>query len=163
MRPFPIILLLLAGCASVNESALWKNHDLGPFALKLPSYLRQTKVQGEDSYVGRFRAPGLTVEFDYGEHSDPLAYEGELGFVRAVRLIDGRHAVVASWTRVDSLPYVTAIHFPSVTTKDSKLTIYILSDKPQAVSEEIFSSVRFRKEEPNKITTDNSGASPLRV
>lgn len=148
MKLLASIFLLVAACTPGAASDLSKNHDLGPFSLTLPSSLRQIKTQGADSYVGSFEGPGLRVEFDYGWYSDPLRPDGQTGFVRTERQIGGRRAVIASWKRVSSLPYVAAIHFPAIIPNGSKLTIYLFSEQPLPMSEQIFSSVKFRPEEP---------------
>src|SRR5690606_26749910 len=47
-------------------------HDEGDFTLLLPPDFARAEVQGIDSRVGRWEAPGRSVSYDLGAYSNPL-------------------------------------------------------------------------------------------
>jgi hypothetical protein len=160
MKLIVLLCLLLLGCANPPREAAWTTHDFDAFTVSLPSLLAYFPEQGEDSFVGRFEAPGVRVEFDYGAHSDPLAYDEEVGFSRVDRVIDGRPAVIAAWREKESGSHVSAVHFPSAGSSDHKLTIYVFSRTPYPPASRIFESVTMARRKPNQTHQHNAGGRP---
>jgi hypothetical protein len=143
-----LVLLLLVGCATSPAAYRFKETDVGPFTVTLPSHLRPRPLGGIDSLVGGYEALGIQVHFDYGAFSNRLNNEDEKGFVRSSAVIDGRNCVLASWETAGSLPNVTAIHFPGTTDGGRNgLTLVVEYTRPEfaKMAEQICRSIRFKK------------------
>lgn len=94
----------------------WERVDAGPFSLQLPREYRKQEVHGIDSFVGRYRAPGRELGFDYGVYSGALEeWRGEgrefhacrdsvsphlVRFVTA-RSADGGYLAGAAWRQLE--------------------------------------------------------------
>lgn len=102
------LVLAVAGCASARPpapavdpcapgaaAAGWQAVDAGPFSLGLPPGFQRREVQGIDSYVGQWDAPGgRAVSFDYGAWSSSLdEMEAALRDYRECTTEIGGHAV----------------------------------------------------------------------
>ena len=59
-----------------------------------PPDMKEEKVQGEDSYVGKYVSPTMEVSFDYGIYSGE--YSGDKAKVEQITL-DDRKATLATW------------------------------------------------------------------
>ncbi len=77
------VLLSSAACATqptgeaacefpVPSTAEWVTWDEGTFTLQLPPEYTKVPVQGIDSQVGRWEAPGRWLDYDLGFYSNPL-------------------------------------------------------------------------------------------
>lgn len=130
----------------------WTQHNRGPFSFRLPSEYQQEEVQGIDSYVESYRAPGREFGFDYGPYSDPLIWhgsdmrefqacrtsvDGHLVKLVTARMADGTYLAGAAWRELDSKSQGN-LH----------LTMHVRSETTAAQQEAlgIFRSVRFRKQ-----------------
>ena len=65
--------------ASIQGNAIcsdieWREEDLGPFSLLLPTDMRKEEVQGIDSYVGKYTRNEMQLSFDYGWYSNAQNY-----------------------------------------------------------------------------------------
>ena len=54
------------------STAGWSAHDEGAFTVQLPPAYERVTIQGIDSQVGRWEAPGKRVSYDLGAYSNPL-------------------------------------------------------------------------------------------
>ena len=59
-----------------------------------PPDMKEQKVQGEDSYEGKYVSPTMEVRFDYGMYSGE--YSGDKAKVEEITL-DDRKATLATW------------------------------------------------------------------
>jgi hypothetical protein len=64
------------------------------FTFRGPADLKEEKIQGEDSFVGKYISPTMNIEFDYGIYSG--AYSGEKYKLQDIT-VDSRKAVLAKW------------------------------------------------------------------
>lgn len=72
----------------------WHVVDTNFFTVSLPSEWKFNPMQGIDSYVGEFVGDGVTLGFDYGWYSNPLADEGDSHYTVTYETIDDRHAKI---------------------------------------------------------------------
>jgi hypothetical protein len=59
-----------------------------------PADLKEEKVRGVDSFVGKYTSPTMRIEFDYGMFSGE--YKGDKYKLEEIT-VDGRKAVLAKW------------------------------------------------------------------
>jgi hypothetical protein len=59
---FILALPLIIACISTAED--WKKLDLGAFEISIPKEWNYQKDQGEDSFVGKFIGPAVSLSFD---------------------------------------------------------------------------------------------------
>jgi heat shock protein HslJ len=99
--------------AAMPPTAGWTVYDEGAFTIQLPPSYARVDVQGIDSQVGRWEAPGKRITYDLGFHSHPLqqdevhSYPGLVvcqesegpGTARIIRYTppEGGHAFSAQW------------------------------------------------------------------
>jgi len=135
----------------------WTVVDAGPFRFAVPNDYQRRKVQGIDSHVGWWSAPGRSVHFDWGMYSSTLDESATLLRDRAectteigghpAKVVGGfdaegrweeqgrKYVVAATWRDVQPGTHLTL----SVTSADP-------SDVPVLVR--IIQSVRFKPGEP---------------
>lgn len=66
--------------------------DVRKFSIQLPEGWVYEPQTGIDSFVGSFRGEGITLSFDYGYYSNPLANEGDIKYSLTYETIDGQQA-----------------------------------------------------------------------
>lgn len=54
---------------SVSPRSSWRKLDAGPFSISAPPGWEFQQLAGVDSYVGEFVGDGVTLVFDFGQHS----------------------------------------------------------------------------------------------
>jgi hypothetical protein len=84
-------------CAAPGvDTTGWKVADAGPFRFSVPNDYQRRTVQGIDSYIGRWSAPGRSVHFDWGPYSSTLDESATLlrGHVECTMEIGGHRAKV---------------------------------------------------------------------
>ncbi|MGZ3928834.1 MAG: hypothetical protein ACXVJG_17890, partial [Mucilaginibacter sp.] len=57
-----IAIPLILSCVSAVDD--WKELDLGAFKITIPNEWNYQKVQGEDSFVGKFTGSAVSLSFD---------------------------------------------------------------------------------------------------
>lgn len=98
--PVPIALAAeMPPCpAPATDTAQWRVVDHGAFSMRIPPGYSAVRVQGIDSYVGKYTADGGRAEigFDYGMHADPLQPEPEAhaDYRSCTEDIGGRSALI---------------------------------------------------------------------
>jgi hypothetical protein len=66
------------GAGALVDTAGWQVVDAGPFVFKVPPGYRQERVQGVDSYVGRWTEGERAAGFAYGQYTrDPRLRRGQ--------------------------------------------------------------------------------------
>jgi|GEM_PF-5464736 len=91
--------LALDPCAGPGaDTTGWQVADAGPFRFSVPPGYQRRTVQGIDSYVGQWGAPGRKVGFDWGMWSSPLDEASTLlqGYVECTVEIGGHPARVVA-------------------------------------------------------------------
>lgn len=83
-------------CCPFDGASEWRSVSAGPFSVMLPPGWRHAPGQGIDSLVGAFTGDGITLLFDYGLYSDPLAYDDDPTYDVRRESIAGREAKVAA-------------------------------------------------------------------
>jgi hypothetical protein len=72
-------------CAtSIPPVTGWTVHDEGAFTIQLPPGYSRVDVQGIDSQVGLWEAPGKRISYDFGFYSNPLRQDDVHSFPRLV-------------------------------------------------------------------------------
>jgi hypothetical protein len=95
----------------------WKKVDLGDFSFYAPPDMKNQNVRGIDSAVWQFRNSSMTLDLDYGMHSNNLkSHADQPEYQEEWFLIDGKQAKVATLRMDDNRgrKYVAAVHFPDV-------------------------------------------------
>ena len=72
----------------------WQLVDANSFTISLPPSWKFNTLQGIDSYVAEFVGDGVTLNFDYGWYSNPLADESDSRYVVTYETIDGKKAKI---------------------------------------------------------------------
>jgi hypothetical protein len=132
----------------------WTSADAGPFSLRLPPGYSKAEVQGIDSFVGEYRAPGRTLHFDYGAYSSTLQEWRSAGAgFRSCRMeIDGRLAKIVTaqsekdgylagvtWRELENGDEGGALHLTMIATSAD------VAGQREALA--VFRSVRFKQME----------------
>ena len=99
-----VLLLLAAPLLAQTQTAParpegipkdWKLFTAGTaFSFWGPADLKEEKVQGVDSFVGKYTSPTMTITFDYGWYS---GLSDDPKYKREAITLDGRDAVLAQW------------------------------------------------------------------
>ena len=88
----------------------WTSADAGPFSLRLPRGYRKVQVQGIDSFVGEYRAPGRALHFDYGPYSSTLQEWRSAGAgFRSCRMEIGGHLAKIVTARSEKEGYLAGV------------------------------------------------------
>lgn len=70
---FPALLILLGmavfSAAAARGEEEWKKIDTGWFSFSAPASFKKVEVKGIDSFVGRYVADGISLDFDYSLYS----------------------------------------------------------------------------------------------
>lgn len=102
-----ILFLLFFGLMAKKSTSSSTSHEatptpmkgvvtnVGPFSVVLPNkeWIYQPEI-GIDSQVGQFRGDGITLLFDYGHYSNPLAEDNDPRHTITYEMIDGRKAKI---------------------------------------------------------------------
>jgi hypothetical protein len=79
---------------SIQLAESWQTIDAGTFKLSVPRGWEFHTLQGIDSYVGEFVGDGVTLEFDFGQYSNPLAEPEDPKHTVLFEMISGRRAKI---------------------------------------------------------------------
>jgi hypothetical protein len=120
----------------------WTKLDAGAFSLSAPSGWEFHKMQGVDSYVGKFSGDGIVLKFDYGMYSDDLRDTVAPRYVTTEQQV-GSHKSKIVYPRAPGHG-ITAIYFPSAAGSD-KLCLWgqDFTQPQQELALEIFRTIRF--------------------
>jgi hypothetical protein len=132
----------------------WTSADAGPFTLRLPARYRKAEVQGIDSFVGEYRAPGRTLHFDYGAYSSTLQEWRSAGAgFRSCRMEIGGHLAKIVTARSEKEGYLAGVTWRELEKGDegSALHLTMIATSADAAGQRealaVFRSVRFKKME----------------
>ena len=129
----------------------WPKHDTGRFTIQLPPAYQQQKVQGIDSFVGSYAAPGREVGFDYGSYSSTLnEWRSDAQEFRACRASINGHLVKLVTARTVQGTYLAGATWRELVPKSQgavHLTVDMRSETAAGQEEAlaIFRSVEFRR------------------
>lgn len=172
-------LLAIAGsaaCASSPQAgdlcnlpippvAGWSSFDEGDFTLRLPSDYTRVQVQGIDSRVGRWEAPGKQVSYDLGPYANPLEPGGLNAFADLVvcQESDGSRTPRIIRYTPEGGGYAVAAHWPDLRESGgmtASLTLEGLVQQPEDQGEilAIIHSVAIAETESG-VSGDGSGGS----
>lgn len=136
--------------AAQKESSIpssWQFVDAGSFTVSLPSDWKFNTRQGIDSYVAEFIGDGVTLNFDYGWYSNPLADENDPDHIVTHEIIDGKKArMVVPKKGVNGM---TGVYFEDVGDGMNRLQISgnNLTLSQQDVVLQIFRTIQFSESE----------------
>lgn len=120
------------------------------FSFHAPKEFVEEKVQGIDSFVGRYKSDSIQLSFDYGKFSNALGNnEKKPEFNEREVTVDGLKAKIISYKddSIKGFSYFTGIHFPLVN-KNNLLTM-TANCKDQSdlkIANAIFISICFKRE-----------------
>ncbi len=145
---------LIAKLIPDNQSIIitqndWKRIDLEQFSFSIPLEMKQLKIINIDSAVWRYSNNDLELTIDFGLYSGlPKIYKEEVNYREEKVKISGKNAKIVSFISEESdkdCKYNTAIYFPKVEDKYTKLSFFICSDLPQSqeTAKAIFRSIKF--------------------
>jgi hypothetical protein len=137
----------------------WKRIDAqGRFSFYIPPEMKRIDVHGIDSYVEKYSSDTMTLDFDYGQYSNPLDNEGEEDYRSEVVEIDGRKARLVTLTLTGEnlgYKYYAGLYFPDVDPLERRtpkpgLTVGVSSKSKadQERAKKIFSTIRFPPRQP---------------
>ena len=157
LRPCLLLSLAMAPLAYAEDEgpALpdnWVKVEVSKFfSFSIPPELKEIKVKGKDSMVGRFESKTMALSYDYGWYSDSLKHYTERESYKAIETtIDGEKAKIVTLkqkTEDAALGYVAAIHFPKLPNTQSRLTMFAryAGEKELELAKKIFGTVKFNK------------------
>jgi len=157
-----IPLLLSLSCAGLNICSgdeptrnipeSWVEIEVSKFfSFSIPPELKEIKVKGKDSMVGRFESKTMALSYDYGWYSDSLKHYTARESYKAIETtIDGKKAKIVTLkqkTEDVALGYVAAIHFPKLPNTQSRLTMFArcAGEKELELAKRIFGTVKFKE------------------
>ncbi len=112
------------------DTSQWHAIDVGPFHIKTPRDYQKDQTQGYDSLVGRWKAPGEWVLYDFGPHTAPPETLDRYLEVQACdEQIGGRQARVITYRKPDN-SYVVAAHWADTGQEDKRLGLMGEATKP---------------------------------
>jgi hypothetical protein len=123
-------LFATSSCApttSVKPPLGWVQIDAGTFSFYVPPNVKAVPIQGTDSLVGAYLGESISVGFDYGLYSDPLADQHLPGYRSRHERIDGKKAKIVSYHNPGAgqpFDYAIAAHFPEAN-GNLKLTVHV--------------------------------------
>ncbi len=105
------------------DTSQWSTVNVGPFKMRAPDDYRQDKTQGYDSQVGRWKAEGEWVLYDFGPYTEPPANLDRYRDVNACdEEIGGRQARIATYRKQEG-GYVVAAHWADTGKGDKRLSV----------------------------------------
>jgi hypothetical protein len=108
------------GRCNAFQSDLWQRLDAGYFSIPAPSGWQFKKLQGIDSYVGKFEGDGVRLDFDFGAYSNPLDEAKSPTYLISEEFVGGFRAKIVCPKK--SGHGVTGIYFPALG-HNNKLTV----------------------------------------
>jgi len=137
---------------SPKTSENWAKVEVSKFfSFSIPPELKEIKVKGKDSMVGRFESKTVRLSYDYGWYSDSLKHYTEREGYRATEaMVDGKKAKIVTFqqkTEDAALGHIAAIHFPKLPNTQSRLTIFArcAGEKELDLAKKIFGTVKFKR------------------
>lgn len=127
-----VLAVILSGCAGAQPPTIppsWVTVDARQFTFSAPPDLRTVRVQGIDSFVGRYTNQTIDLSFDYGRYSDPLTghHKQQPNYTTEHTKVDGHRAVIVTFSypvEQHAFAHCTGIHFPDLGAGQTKLTIF---------------------------------------
>lgn len=132
----------------------WKRVDLRYFSFYLPPDIKESEVQGIDSFVWQAVSDSARLTIDLGAHSNDLtSYLEWPGFHQETLVIDSRQARICTFRHseqfMDSADgdrlYIAAAYFADIGRGD-QLTLWFASNRPndQQIAKRVFKSIKFK-------------------
>ena len=148
---FALCFFIAACTAPAPEPppAGWQRIDAPGFRFHVPPDMKPLSVQGTDSLVGAYQGDSISLSFDYGRNSDPVADEGRPNYSARRETIDGKRVRIVSFDNPGSghrFDYAIAVNFPRVNDAGDQLTIFATCDSEAdyPTVRRIFRTVEFR-------------------
>lgn len=149
-----LLIFTMAAVAAAKQKSNWVLIKNAHFSFSAPPDLKDQKVKGIDSFVGKYNSKHLELLFDYGWY--PFTFNDWPAETKYEELsIDGRSARIGSvrHQRGYSRPWSTQVFIPAVWKKKSEskfdrdvgLSIFVNceTESDVAVARDIFKSLKF--------------------
>ncbi len=159
MKRLPIVfvcavLLLLSSsnhyAQKADNTSDWKRTELDFCSFLVPLDLTSIPVRGIDSAIWKFKSDSLILMIDLGLYSGkPDIDEKELDYVEKRVKVDKKKGTIVRFKyrepTTDGFDYVTAIYFPKIVDKFTKLSFVVHSKTPeqQNIAEKMLLSINF--------------------
>jgi hypothetical protein len=134
----------------VNVAEDWQKIKLSFGSFLAPPGLKEVPFRGIDSQIWKFKKQDLILTIDLGLYSGkPNVNEDELNYKEKGVVKDGKQATIVSFKyrepRSEGFDYVSAIYFPELGDKYTKLSFVVHSKTPEhlKIAEKIFLSISF--------------------
>ena len=133
----------------------WRQEDLGPFSLSLPTDMRKEEVQGIDSYVGKYTRDDMNLSFDYGWYSNAQNYYCDQPEYQESQIqLSGKLARIISFNNDNQVigndyTYIAGLYVPNASENEyghvDKLNVLIQFNNAEdkAMANCIFESISF--------------------
>ena len=153
MRALVIIVLLsFALGATWGAETPWREISNKAFSFRLPSTFTKAKVEPVDSFVERYVADGIEVDFDYGIYSDNfMSWSKDTKFEELS--VDGRKARIGvdKAEHYEGFAYLSMIHVPLEGRLALSMCAVCRSEREVAIARKIFLTIVFKEAKaPNK-------------
>ncbi len=130
----------------------WKLINLNDFSFYLPPEVKSVKARRIDSAIWKYIGGNMELTVDFGMYaSKPHIYGKEPEYYEEQVKIDDREAVIcffrSSDSNLQSRPYIAAVYFSTMDSKDTKLSFFINGDSSteQKMARTIFSTIKFHR------------------
>jgi hypothetical protein len=149
---FTLALSSLVSAGAFGAEIKWHEISSKAFSFRLPATFTKAQVEPIDSFVEKYVADGIEIDFDYGIYSDNfMSWPEDTKFEDVT--VDGRKARigVAKAKHYEGFTSITMIHIPL----DGRLALSMCavcrSDRDVALARKIFRTIAFKKDVvPNK-------------